>query len=56
VITDRRHIIDLLDCFVGDTREFEAYARWLYIRAEKSIQCAPLLAAGLRRSRCPYRT
>jgi hypothetical protein len=34
---DRRHAIDLMNYFVGSTRELEAYLEWLHIRAESFV-------------------
>jgi hypothetical protein len=34
---DRRHAIDLMNYFVGSTRELEAYLEWLRIRAESFV-------------------
>jgi hypothetical protein len=34
---DRRHAIDLMNYFVGSTRELEAYLEWLRIRTEAFV-------------------
>jgi hypothetical protein len=40
--SDRHQVVDLLSHFVPETRELEAYCRWLHIRAENLIN-APVV-------------